>query len=208
MSYVFVVDTNKKPLNPMHPGRARILLTAGKAAVFKRFPFTIVLKHEVEAPVLAPLRIKIDPGSKTTGLALLNDATGLTKFNRSTRALPKTHWRDACCVGRSTPLALRVKGVAPLDIRANGRGCRQMCLMDKHGFPRTRPKAKKFKHAFRTGDIVRAVVSAHLNNPGGPCGQDGGQGQRIVQHHHSHRDDPGCGQKLLSGASACGWLRL
>jgi hypothetical protein len=40
MSNVFVLDTKKHPLNPVHPGRARILLTQGKAAVFKRYPFT------------------------------------------------------------------------------------------------------------------------------------------------------------------------
>jgi 5-methylcytosine-specific restriction endonuclease McrA len=386
MSHVFVLDTNKQALNPVPAGRARILLTAGKAAVYKRYPFTIILKTAVEVPDLTPLRIKIDPGSKTTGLALVNDATGqvvwaselshrgqeiknslddrrmvrrsrrrrftryrkprfsnrcnkkkgwlppslesrisnietwvkrlmrlcritaisqelvkfdlqqmenpeisgaeyqqgtlagyelreyllekwgrkcaycgrqhvplhiehivpravrvddracnltlacepcnqakgkqdilvflakkpellakilaqakaplkdaaavnatrwklfhrlealglpvecgsggLTKFNRCTRELPKTHWCDAVCVGKSTPEILRVKGIVPLLITANGRGCRQMCLMDKHGFPRTKPKAKKFKHPFRSGDIVRAVVPEPLKNPG------------------------------------------
>jgi hypothetical protein len=38
MSCVFVVDTNKQPLNPVHPGRARVLLTSGKAAVLRRYP--------------------------------------------------------------------------------------------------------------------------------------------------------------------------
>ncbi|HTK11876.1 MAG TPA: RRXRR domain-containing protein, partial [Ktedonobacteraceae bacterium] len=41
MSFVFVVDTNKQPLHPVHPGRARLLLKAGKAAVHKRYPFTL-----------------------------------------------------------------------------------------------------------------------------------------------------------------------
>ncbi len=76
MSKVFVLDTNKHPLNPIHPGQARLLLKQGRAAVLKRYPFTLVLKTTVEHPVLEPLRLKIDPGSKTTGLALLNDATG------------------------------------------------------------------------------------------------------------------------------------
>ncbi|HLZ62781.1 MAG TPA: RRXRR domain-containing protein, partial [Ktedonosporobacter sp.] len=80
MSYVFVLDSNKRPLNPIHPGKARRLLSQQKAAVLKRFPFTIILKHEVEEPVTTPLRIKIDPGSKTTGLALVNDATGQVVF--------------------------------------------------------------------------------------------------------------------------------
>src|SRR5689334_23363375 len=76
MSKVFVLDTNKQPLNPVHPGRARILLSSGKAAVYRRYPFTLILKRSVEQPVIAPLRLKLDPGSKTTGLAIVNDASG------------------------------------------------------------------------------------------------------------------------------------
>ena len=80
MSKVFVVDANKQPLNPVHPGSARLLLTQGKAAVWKCYPFTIVLKQAMDSPILEPLRLKIDPGSKTTGLALVNDATGEVTF--------------------------------------------------------------------------------------------------------------------------------
>ena len=385
MSKVFVLDTNKQPLNPVHPGYARLLLTQGKAAVLKRYPFTIVLKKAVEHPVLEPLRLKIDPGSKTTGMAILNDVTGevvfaaelthrgqeikrelekrrgvrrgrrqrdtryrkprfsnrkrprgwlapslqsrvenvstwvkrfvrlcpitaisqevvrfdlqalqnpeisgveyqqgtlagyevreyllekwnracsycgathvplqiehiqarandgthrvsnlclacepcnlkkgkqdiraflakkpdllnkilaqakaplkdaaavnstrwalyeqlqsvglpvevgtggRTKFNRVTRGLPKTHWLDAACVGVSTPETLHIQRIIPLLITAYGHGCRQMCLMDALGFPRTKPKVKHFTHGFRTGDIVHAHIPDHLNNSG------------------------------------------
>jgi 5-methylcytosine-specific restriction endonuclease McrA len=76
VSKVFVLDTNKKPLNPIHPGRARMLLSSGKAAVFRHYPFTVILKKEVLNPKVEPLRVKIDPGAKTTGLALVNDNTG------------------------------------------------------------------------------------------------------------------------------------
>ncbi len=76
MSKVFVVDMMHRALDPVHPGYARKLLTEGKAAVFRRYPFTIILKREVEQPVTHPLRIKLDPGSKTTGLAIVNDASG------------------------------------------------------------------------------------------------------------------------------------
>ena len=385
MSNVFVLDTRKQPLNPVHPARARLLLSSGKAAMFKRYPFTIILKREVVSPVLEPLRLKLDPGSKTTGLALVNDSSGeiifaaelthrgqaikqslndrravrgsrrhrharyrkprfknrrrpngwlapslesrvcnivtwvkrlmrvspitlisqelvkfdlhamenpaisgieyqqgtlagyelreyllekwnrtcaycgaqdvpmqvehiqsrakggsnrvsnlclacepcnvkkdtqdigvflehkpevlarilaqakaplkdaaavnatrwalyqrlqilglpiecgtggRTKYNRMTRGLAKAHWLDAACVGASTPGHLVVKGVVPLLIKAYGHGRRQMCLMDKHGFPRTKAKQKHFTHSFRTGNIVRADVPSHLKNPG------------------------------------------
>jgi len=379
MSNVFVLDTNKQPLNPVHPGRARLLLKEGKAAVWKRYPFTILLKTAVEAPQVQTLRVKVDPGSKTTGLALVNDATmhvvfaaelshrgekmkaslnsrrlvrrsrrqrktryrkprwqnrrrqegwlppslesrisniltwvsrlrrlcpiaaisqevvrfdtqrmenaeisgvqyqqgtlagyetreylllkwkhactycgatrvplqiehidpramggtnrvsnlclaceacnqakgtrdireflktkpdllkrilaqtkaplkdvaavnatrwalyerlktfglpieggsgGLTKYNRVTRGLTKTHWLDAVCVGRSTPASPIIKDIVPLSITATGHGSRQMCRMDKFGFPRTGPKQHKRVQGFQTGDLVRAVVTS------------------------------------------------
>lgn len=385
MSKVFVLDSYYKPLNPVHPGWARLLLKQGKASVYLRFPFTILLKAVVEKPQVESLRIKIDPGSQTTGIAVVNDASGevvfaanlehrgkeikkridarravrrnrrarlmryrkpkfqnrrrksgwlppslesrvaniltwvnrlhrycpitaisqelvkfdlqkmefpeisgveyqqgtlqgyevrqyllekwnrqcaycskqnvplqvehihprakggtnrisnlclsceqcnlakgiqditvflkkkpdllkrilaqaraplkdatavnatrwrlsqklqatglplecgsggLTKFNRTMRCLPKDHWCDASCVGTSTPEALLVKNIKPLLITAFGHGCRQMCLMTDAGFPRTKPKAKRFPHEFRTGDIIQADVPARLKKAG------------------------------------------
>ena len=379
MNQVFVLDTTKQPLNPVHPGYARLLLKQGKAAVYRRYPFTIRLSCRVEQPILSPLRIKVDPGSKTSGLALVNDASGdvvwaaelthrgeqikrdldrrrairrkrrqrktryrkprftnrrkrrgtlppslesrvcnvltwvcrlmkvcpvtnisqelvrfdtqaletpdiegaqyqrgqlsgyevreyvllkwkhqcaycdardvpleldhidprsrhgsnrvsnltlactpchqrksnqdvrqflrdeperlarilaqmkaplrdaeavnatrwmlnarlktlglpvecgsggRTKCNRITRELPKTHWLDAVCVGRSTPESLIIKNIVPLQIRATGHGSRQMCRMDKYGFPRTGSKQHKRVQGFQTGDLVRAVVTS------------------------------------------------
>jgi 5-methylcytosine-specific restriction endonuclease McrA len=391
MSKVFVIDAKKQVLNPVHPGRARILLSQGSAAVFKRFPFTIVLKCAVEAPKTQPLRVKIDPGSKTTGLALVNDATGevvfaaelvhrgeqikkrldarrmvrrsrrrrktryrparfdnrrntkkgwlppslesrisniitwvqrlmrlcpissisqevakfdlqqmeqpdisgvhyqqgtlfgyevreyllekwgrkcaycdvkdvplqvehivarairednrvcnltlacescnqakgkedigvflagnpdllariqtqakaplkdaaavnatrwklygrlfalglpvecgsggLTKFNRTMRGLPKTHWLDAVCVGKSTPKSIEVKGIVPLLITATGYGNRQMCGVDDHGFPIRHRKRQKVHHGYQTGDMVRAVVPEKLKCAGTHVGR-------------------------------------
>ena len=43
MSFVLVVDQQRQPLDPVHPGRARVLLTAGHAAVLRRYPFTLIL---------------------------------------------------------------------------------------------------------------------------------------------------------------------
>jgi 5-methylcytosine-specific restriction endonuclease McrA len=371
MSYVFVVDTEKRPLNPVHPGQARRLLRAGQAAVWRRYPFTIIVKQALPNVPVEPLRLKFDPGSKTTGVAIINDvrgqvvaaaeithrgqqihdslvarravrhsrrsrhtryrparfdnrrrpdgwlapslesriqniltwtarlqrlcpitavslelvkfdtqlmqhadisgveyqqgelagyevreyllekwnrtcaycgatkvplqiehitpkarggsnrvsnltlacepcntargtqtaaefgnaelqakakqplkdaaavntnrwrlyerlqATGLpvetgsggrTKWNRTRKGLPKSHWLDAACVGASTPVMLRTSGVAPLRIMASGRESRQMCRMDKYGFPRTRAKGYRTVEGFQTGDLVRAIV--------------------------------------------------
>jgi 5-methylcytosine-specific restriction endonuclease McrA len=384
LSKVFVLDTNRQPVDPVRPVRARILLTTGRAAVFRRYPFTIILKGAGAQPKVSPLRLKIDPGSQVTGLAIVNDASGevvfaaelthrgqeikkrlaqrrasrrsrrqrhtrnrkprfdnrrntkkgwlapslesrvcnvitwvkrlmhvcplaalslelvrydmqqmenpdisgvgyqqgtlqgyevreyllekwnrmcaycgrreiplqvehicprakngsnrisnltlacepcnnkkgtqeiqvflakqpevlkrimaqakaplidaaavnvtrwalserlsalglplewgtggRTKYNRVTRGLEKAHWLDAACVGASTPEHLSIKGIAPLLITANGRGCRQMCLMDKRGFPRTGPKQAKVVKGFQTGDMVKAVVAKGVNS--------------------------------------------
>jgi 5-methylcytosine-specific restriction endonuclease McrA len=73
---VFVVDTEHRPLSPCHPARARRLLTEGKAAVWRQSPSTIMLKRSVPEAHPEALRVKIDPGSRTTGLALVHDRTG------------------------------------------------------------------------------------------------------------------------------------
>jgi hypothetical protein len=85
---------------------------------------------------------------------------GLTKYNRVMRGLDKTHWLDAANVGRSTPATLIIKDIVPLHIIATGHGSRQMCRMDKYGFPRTGPKQHKRVQGFQTGDLVRAVVTS------------------------------------------------
>ncbi|NEP50822.1 MAG: HNH endonuclease [Moorea sp. SIO3C2] len=71
---VFVLDKNRKPLDPCKPARARILLKQGKARVIKRYPFTIIIQEkEVKNCVTHKHQLKIDPGAKTTGLAIVQD---------------------------------------------------------------------------------------------------------------------------------------
>ena len=372
-NYVFVLDTNKKKLDPVHPAETRVLLSEGKAAVYKQHPFTIILKHAVEEKNAdtGKYRVKIDPGSKTTGLVItkknnkvifacevehrghyikermdkrrasrrgrrhrktryrqprfdnrcrkdgwwppslesritdittwirrliklcpitdisyelcqfnthkmqnpeiegveyqhgtlhgytvrqyllekfdyqcvycgkkdiplevehiipksrggsnrvsnlaiscvrcnqkkdtqtaeefghpkvkrqaeesLKDAgvvngirweiynrlkefdlpieigTGAqTKYNRLQLELPKEHWVDAACVGNSGEDIILNHNMQILNIKSTGHGRRQMCLMDKHGFPRTKPKQFKKVKGFQTGDIVKAIVT-------------------------------------------------
>ncbi|MEQ9001391.1 MAG: RNA-guided endonuclease IscB, partial [Coleofasciculus sp. B1-GNL1-01] len=84
---VFVLDKTLKSLDPCHPARARELLNKGRAKVFKRYPFTIVLPDRViEDSVTHFHRIKIDPGSKTTGISVVQEETG-----RVTNALEISH---------------------------------------------------------------------------------------------------------------------
>src|SRR5690606_19323931 len=67
---VLVLDRNREPLMPCHPARARELLREGEAAVFRRYPFTIILK-EREGGDMQPVALKFDPGSKASGVALV-----------------------------------------------------------------------------------------------------------------------------------------
>lgn len=78
---VFVLDKNRRPLDPCHPARARKLLRAGRAAVFRRYPFTIILSERtLEESKTHPHRLKIDPGSKTSGIAVVNETTARVVF--------------------------------------------------------------------------------------------------------------------------------
>jgi 5-methylcytosine-specific restriction endonuclease McrA len=82
---------------------------------------------------------------------------GLTKKNRSEQGYAKDHWIDAACVGQNG-------GVVSLECHhiliasAKGHGSRQMCSVDRYGFPRTSAKVSSVVHGFRTGDLVMANV--------------------------------------------------
>ncbi|WP_205772479.1 RRXRR domain-containing protein [Microvirga calopogonii] len=68
---VYVLDKHQKPLMPCSEKRARKLLSAGRARVHRMRPFTIrLIDRTVEESTLQPIRLKIDPGSKGTGIAL------------------------------------------------------------------------------------------------------------------------------------------
>src|SRR6185437_215279 len=118
---------------------------------------------------------------------------GRTKWNRTQRGLPKTHWLDAACVGASTPATLHVGQIVPLAVTAMGRHSRQMCRTDAHGFPNKAPKATSVVGGFRTGDMVRAVLPVSSTKAGvyvgriairatGSCNIKTAQG--TIQHIH------------------------
>ena len=83
-----------------------------------------------------------------------------TKYNRDELGLPKQHYYDALSVGNTQDYKFLTDKV--LIISAQGRGSRQMCSMDRFGFPRTSPKGSKSVKGFQTGDIVKAVVPSGL----------------------------------------------
>jgi 5-methylcytosine-specific restriction endonuclease McrA len=72
---VFVLNHDKTPLSPCHQAVARKLLKDGKAAIWRKYPFTIILKEQKETDDTQQqeYRLKIDRGSRHTGLAILQD---------------------------------------------------------------------------------------------------------------------------------------
>ena len=91
------------------------------------------------------------------GLPVHTGTGGLTKFNRTQQGYAKSHWLDAACVGE-TGTQVNITRIQHItQIKARGRGSRQMCLVDKFGFPRTAPKTIKRIHGFQTGDRVRLI---------------------------------------------------
>jgi len=120
--YVFVLDTNRKPLDPCSPARARKLLKSGRASVFRRYPFTIIIHDlEVENCETSSHELKLDPGSKVTGIALLQkdkviwgaelhhrghqikDALETRRAIRRSRRNRKTRYRQARFLNRTRP---------------------------------------------------------------------------------------------------------
>jgi 5-methylcytosine-specific restriction endonuclease McrA len=74
----FVLSKDGSPLMPCSNARARILIRKGRAKVYRLFPFTIQLIDRASGDV-QPVVIKLDPGAKTTGVALVREHADPTK---------------------------------------------------------------------------------------------------------------------------------
>ena len=91
-------------------------------------------------------------------------ASWMTKYNRDKLGLPKEHYYDALSVGNVASYKFFTNKI--LVISAKGRGSRQMCRVDKFGFPRTSPKGSKLVEGFQSGDMVKAIVPKGLKKGG------------------------------------------
>lgn len=72
---VFVLDKRKQPLMPCSEKRARQLLDCGRAVVHKMYPFTIRIRDR-KGGAVQPIEIRIDPGSRSTGIAVIRKDRG------------------------------------------------------------------------------------------------------------------------------------
>lgn len=74
---IIALDKNKRPLGFLTERRCRILMEKKRAVLYRVFP-TVVILMDVDAGTIRNLpsyRIKIDPGSKYTGIAIVRNDT-------------------------------------------------------------------------------------------------------------------------------------
>ncbi|MFI6089255.1 RNA-guided endonuclease IscB [Streptomyces sp. NPDC051218] len=117
---MFVLAADRRPLMPCHPARARELLTRGRAVVHRRVPFSIRLKDRMRADSeVDGVQLRIDPGSKTTGLALTDEKT------------------EICERGEA---ALVRRGLMTAEIRHRGAQI-QLCMKRRAGYRSRRRSA-------------------------------------------------------------------
>ena len=119
---VFVLDKSKKPLDMITNAEARILLRNKQAVVDKVYPFTIRLKDNSCGSKDITYTVKLDPGSKHTGIAIVDDTNNVVmlaelehrghiiKRNldkrravRRSRRQRKTRYRPARFLNRTRP---------------------------------------------------------------------------------------------------------
>ncbi|MEV7341607.1 RNA-guided endonuclease IscB [Streptomyces sp. NPDC093544] len=109
-----------QPLMPCHPARARELLGKGRAVVARQIPFTIRLRDRTLAESeVDGVQLRIDPGSKGTGLALTDE-------KKETNA-------------RGATVTLR-RGLVSIELQHRGDQI-HMCMQQRAGYRNRRRSA-------------------------------------------------------------------
>jgi hypothetical protein len=167
---VFVLDKQKKPLMPCTEKRARLLLERKRAVIHKLEPFTIRLKDRtVQNSHLQSVRLKLDPGSKTTGTALVSeqkvlflgelhhklgikDALESRRQLRSTRRNRKIRYRAPRFLNRT-----RKKGWLPPSLQARMEQSHHLVMKFKQLVPVTNITMELVK--FDTQKMINPEIS-------------------------------------------------
>ena len=141
------------------------------------------------------------------GLPLETGTGGRTKWNRTTRELPKTHWLDAACVGASTPAAAQDGRYRAAADHGDGAPRRQMCRTNAQGSPTKRPRRPAWSADSAPG--TSCGPSYREQRQGGRLrGPDRGAGDGLMQYQDGERDRAGHARALLPAAPARRWLYL
>jgi 5-methylcytosine-specific restriction endonuclease McrA len=110
-----------------------------------------------DAAAVKVTRWKLFNTLKETNLPVAVGTGGQTKFNRTRLGIPKGHALDAACVGNVADV--RKPAQATLTVTCNGRGSHCRTRVNASGFPRGYLMRQKSVRGFRTGDMVKAVVT-------------------------------------------------
>ena len=111
-----------------------------------------------DAAMMNATRWRLYEQLKATGLPVEGGSGARTKMQRLAHGLPKEHYYDALCVGKSTPEQFTQMPAYVQVWAAKGRGNRQRCRTDKNGFPIRHLSRQKNPWGFQTGDLVQATI--------------------------------------------------
>ena len=144
---VLVLDKRKKPLMPCSERRARILLQRGRAVVHRLRPFTIRLRDRTaEESVFQPLRLKMAPATKATGVALVREdapGAGTVVFAAEVAHKPGVHAKMLRRAGyRRRRRSANMRYRAPRFANRHPEPCFVCGGNAQHGHKRCRPCAE------------------------------------------------------------------
>ncbi|OUM00708.1 RNA-guided endonuclease IscB [Variovorax sp. JS1663] len=107
---VYVLDRSGRPLMPCSEKRARKLLNCGRARVHRLQPFVIRLVDRTQDDcTLQHLRLKLDPGSKATGAALVRESESTDATGEVRRAATVVNLMEIIHRGRQISEALTAR---------------------------------------------------------------------------------------------------
>ena len=141
------------PCNEKKSARSIGDFLSGKPALLKKIKAQMT-KPLRDATAVNATRWRLKEELESFGLPVELSSGGRTKFNRTQQGYKKDHWLDAACVGSSGE-SVSLNGIKPLQIKAMGRGSRQVMKTDKYGFPRGSAGTVKRVNGFQTGDLVK-----------------------------------------------------
>ncbi|NES84582.1 MAG: HNH endonuclease [Moorea sp. SIO2B7] len=112
-----------------------------------------------DAATVNATRWKLFNSLKETGLIATIGSGGQTKFNRTTRKLPKAHCIDAACVGEVGIVEFKTQ--QPLQAICRGQGGRQKAAVNKYGYPIRYNPLKPIK-GWCSGDIGKNLETGEV----------------------------------------------
>lgn len=147
-----------RPCNEKKDNQPLGVFLKGKPSIIKKIKTQLKTSLKDTASVNAT-RYAIKRELEQLNLPIHTGTGAQTKFNRTNQGYEKDHWIDASCATTTGENITIPKTMKPLIITAQGRGTRQMCRVNKHGFPRTTAKSQKRVRGFATGDLIKANVT-------------------------------------------------